>query len=164
VRRRHANCSVEVESEASGVQLKRLIVIIFPRWSHPSFYIGSTVANFERTVVEVPQLGGAFATGSGNGGVVDHLDAAYAYLALGLPSPVASAEDNNAQLARLRNALKAWNPGYTSPTFVDNYHQPQRSFDDVTAARVATVRAEVDPWGSLPRRRSADSRLSRHQH
>ena len=98
-------------------------------------------------VVALRQLGGAFATGSANGGVVDHLDAAYAYLALGVPSPVASAEDNNAQMARLRSTLKAWNTGYTSPTFVDNYHQPQRSFDDVTAARVAAIRAEVDPGG-----------------
>jgi hypothetical protein len=41
-------------------------------------------------VVELRQLGGAFATGSANGGVVDHLDAAYAHLALGVPSPVAA--------------------------------------------------------------------------
>jgi hypothetical protein len=119
-------------------------------------------------VVELRQLGCAFATGSADGGVVDHLDAAYAYLALGVPSPVASAEDNNAQMARLRSTLKAWDTGYTSPTFVDNYHQPQRSFDDVTAARVAAVRAEVDPGASSAaawRRFATEpaSTLSRHQ-
>ncbi len=95
---------------------------------------------------ELRQLGGAFAAPHRAGGAFDRTDAAFAYVGLGIAAPdgsTATADD----LARIAAATAPWRTGFTAPTFVEGRTQPQRTFDDATAARVAEVRRSVDPDG-----------------
>jgi FAD/FMN-containing dehydrogenase len=93
---------------------------------------------------ELRQLGGAFATPTRAGGAFDRTDAAFAYVGLGITDgSAATAED----LTRIAAATAPWRTGFTAPTFVEGRTQPQRTFDDATAARVADVRRSVDPDG-----------------
>ena len=95
---------------------------------------------------ELRQLGGAFASPEQAGGAFDRTGAAFAYVGLGIAAPdgLAATEDD---LARIAAATGPWRTGFTAPTFVEGRTQPQRTFDDATAARVAGVRASVDPDG-----------------
>ncbi|MGI3782733.1 MAG: FAD-binding oxidoreductase, partial [Janthinobacterium lividum] len=95
---------------------------------------------------ELRQLGGAFEVPDRTGGAFDRTDAAFAYVGLGIAEAdgLAATEDD---LARIAAATAPWHTGFTTPTFVENRTQPQRTFDDVTAARVAAVRSNVDPDG-----------------
>jgi hypothetical protein len=97
--------------------------------------------------VELRQLGAAFASPEETAGALDRLDAAFAYVGLGVLAPPASAESVAADLSRMAAATRPWHTGFTTPTFVEDYHQAQRTFDDATVARVAAIRAEVDPDG-----------------
>lgn len=95
---------------------------------------------------ELRQLGGAFAAPERAGGAFDRTDAAFAYVGLGIavPEGLAATEDD---LARIAAATGPWQTGFTAPTFVEGRTQPQRTFDDATAARVAAIRTSVDPDG-----------------
>lgn len=95
---------------------------------------------------ELRQLGGAFAEPARAGGAFDRTEAAHAYLSLGVPVPPV-VDQVREDLLRIAAATAPWRTGLTAPTLVEGYGQQQRTFDDATAARVAAVRAAVDPDG-----------------
>jgi hypothetical protein len=97
---------------------------------------------------ELRQLGGAFAVPHRPGGAFDRTDAAFAYVGLGIAAPDGSTATQD-DLARIARATAPWRTGFTAPTFVEGRTQPQRTFDDTTAARVSAVRRSVDPDGVL---------------
>ncbi|GIE30578.1 oxidoreductase [Actinoplanes italicus] len=98
------------------------------------------------TNVEIRQLGGALAVPSPFGGALDHLDARFAYLGGGVPLGV-TAEAIRARTAVLRDTLRPWDTGTTTPTFAANVAQPQRHLDANRIEAVDRVRARVDPAG-----------------
>jgi hypothetical protein len=95
---------------------------------------------------ELRQLGGAFEAPHRTGGAFDRTTAAFAYVGLGIAAPDGSTATED-DLARIAAATAPWRTGFTAPTFVEGRTQPQRTFDDVTAARVAAIRSDVDPDG-----------------
>jgi FAD/FMN-containing dehydrogenase len=99
------------------------------------------------TNAELRQLGGALAVPDPAGGVLDHLDARFAYMGGGVPfgdvTPAAIVE----RCAAVRAALAPWSSGRTAPSFVENLGQPQGHLDADQVAAVDRVRARVDPHG-----------------
>ncbi|MFC5288321.1 FAD-binding protein [Actinokineospora guangxiensis] len=94
-------------------------------------------------VAELHHLGGALAERAPAGGLLDHLDAGFAYTAFGATADAASAE----HLAVVRRALSPWDVGTTVPSMVASRTQPQGHLDRRRAALAAEVRARVDPDG-----------------
>ncbi|GAA3500033.1 hypothetical protein GCM10019016_071380 [Streptomyces prasinosporus] len=95
---------------------------------------------------ELRQLGGALGEPDPAGGVLDHLPAAYAFMAAGLPelhAPQAIRE----RCAAVRAALAPWDTGRTAPGFVESPDQPQGHLDDGQIAAVDRVRLHYDPDG-----------------
>ena len=96
---------------------------------------------------ELRQLGGALATPSPRGGVLNHYTAPFACMTAGLPDAPHSAEAILAHCATVRAALRPWDTGRTAPTFVETGGQPQRHLDPDQILAVDRVRARVDPDG-----------------
>jgi hypothetical protein len=93
------------------------------------------------------QLGGAFARPVSDGGVLDHFDAAYAYLGAGIPDgPSAEAAIRECN-AKVRAALAPWDTGSTAPSLIEAFSQPQGHLSASQVAAVDVVRAAVDPDG-----------------
>jgi hypothetical protein len=113
--------------------------------------IAGTVKASALTVVELRQLGGAFAVADPRGGAVKSLPGAYASFNLAILGGPATAEDADAQLAGLREAMGPWDTGLTVPTFVERFDAPQKSFEASVAAGVQAVRDRVDPLGLFSR-------------
>jgi hypothetical protein len=117
---------------------EQAVAALLPVAGHGS---GSPLTN-----VEIRQLGGALAVPSPSGGALDHLDARFAYLGGGVPLGV-TAEAIRARCAVLRDTLRPWDTGTTTPTFVSNLGQPQRHLDAFRVEAADRVRARVDPAG-----------------
>ncbi len=96
---------------------------------------------------ELRQLGGAFAVARPDGGVLNHLDARYAYVGAGLEDDPSSRGPIEAQHALVRQALRPWDTGRTAPTFAGGRTRPQGHLSPEQAAAVDRVRARVDPSG-----------------
>jgi FAD/FMN-containing dehydrogenase len=97
--------------------------------------------------VELRQLGGAFATLSQNGGVFDHIDAAYLYWSGGLMTGPFE-HTTPVDLEYIRDATLSYRTGLTVPTWVERHDLPQqRTYDDETLAAVERIRKQVDPEG-----------------
>jgi FAD/FMN-containing dehydrogenase len=96
---------------------------------------------------ELRQLGGAFSVPNPAGGVLDHLDARYAYLGGGMPGGPVTAESILRHCAVVRAALSRWDTGLTAPTLVETFEQPQGHLGRDQVAAVDRVRARVDPAG-----------------
>ncbi len=94
-------------------------------------------------VVELRHLGGALAEPDPAGGLLDHIDAGFAYTGFG-PAADAAAEEH---LAVVRAALSPWDVGTTAPSLVGSRTQPQGHLDRRRADAAAAVRARVDPGG-----------------
>ena len=92
--------------------------------------------------LELRQLGGAFATATANGGVLDHFTAPLLYYGVGL-----AGEETAQSLKAVRAAVEPFRTGFTAPNFIDHFEQPQRTHDDGTRGRVERVRHAVDPAG-----------------
>lgn len=94
--------------------------------------------------VEVRQLAGALATVPEDASALSHIEAPYVLNAVGMAPDPAHAATTRAELGRTVDAMRRWSAGgYLN--FVD---RPTDSvFDDVTTARLAAVKAEVDPFG-----------------
>lgn len=88
-------------------------------------------------LLELRQLGGAFAVGAATGGALDHFTAPTLYYGVG----------PGRELAAVRAALRPYLTGYTAPNFVEHYAQPQRTHDVETRIRIERVRLTVDPTG-----------------
>ncbi|MFD6756876.1 FAD-binding oxidoreductase [Micromonospora gifhornensis] len=97
--------------------------------------------------VELRQLGGAFASPVPGGGALDHVGAAYAWLAGGAPGGPLTLADVADACARVRAALRPWDTGSTVPSLVENVSQPQRHLTAARLANVDRVRLSVDPDG-----------------
>ncbi|MFH8716866.1 FAD-binding oxidoreductase [Streptomyces zaomyceticus] len=95
---------------------------------------------------ELRQLGGALAEPDPRGGALDHLPAAYAVMAAGLPG-LHPAPAIRERCARLRAALTPWDTGRTAPGFVESPDQPQGHLDEADIAAVDRVRLAYDPDG-----------------
>jgi len=98
-------------------------------------------------LVGLRQLGGALAVPDPRGGVLNHLDAAYAYSAAGVPESEADTALIVERCNAIRTVLAPWDTGRTAPTFVDNVHQPQGHLDDDQVRALDRVRDRVDPAG-----------------
>jgi FAD/FMN-containing dehydrogenase len=102
-------------------------------------------------VAELHHLGGALAEPDPAGGLLDHLDACFAYTAFGSTADAASTAAGEEHLAVVRRALSPWDVGTTVPSMVASRTQPQGHLDRRRAAAAAAVRARVDPDGIFVR-------------
>lgn len=98
-------------------------------------------------VFELRQLGGRFAEPVHPGGAFDRTAARFLYLGAGAVFDDIARGRIEGRLRMFREYLEPWNSGFTAPTFVENYGDPQRSLNDSSIARVARIRAACDPTG-----------------
>ncbi|MFF4550002.1 FAD-binding oxidoreductase [Streptomyces sp. NPDC001406] len=96
-------------------------------------------------VATLRQLGGAFADADPRGGVLNQVDAAYAYMGSGPPFGPVTPADLEAHCATVRAALEPWNTGRTVPSLVEGADRPQCHLDPEAVAAVDRVRARIDP-------------------
>lgn len=98
-------------------------------------------------VATLRQLGGAFADPDPRGGVLDQVDAAFAYMGSGPPFGPVTVEDLEAHCLTVRAALQPWDTGTTVPSLVEGADRPQRHLDAGAVAAVDRIRARIDPRG-----------------
>lgn len=122
--------------------------------------IAGTAAGSALAIVELRQLGGAFAVADHRGGVLNSLPGAYASLSVGVLAGPVTAEGTRVQLAALREAMEPWDTGLTVPTYVEGFDAPQKSFDAPVAAEVQAVRRRIDPYGLFTRDVAAAARAA----
>lgn len=96
---------------------------------------------------ELRQLGGALSVPPDTGGALACLDARFAYMGGGVPFEPVTVDDIHAHCAAVREVLEPWNTGWTAPTFIDHYAQPQAHLSAETVAAVDEVRRRIDPAG-----------------
>jgi FAD/FMN-containing dehydrogenase len=96
-------------------------------------------------VATLRQLGGAFADADPRGGVLNQVDAAYAYMGSGPPFGPVTPADLDKHCAAVRAALEPWNTGRTVPSLVEGADRPQRHLDAAAVAAVDRIRARIDP-------------------
>ncbi len=98
-------------------------------------------------IVELRQLGGAFASAPADGGAVSAFSAEFSTMQVAIAAPQSGSGSIEADNARLRDALGSYLHPYTTPTFVENPKNPRRSFPDEVEARIDEIRSRVDPAG-----------------
>ncbi|MCG5216049.1 FAD-binding oxidoreductase [Streptosporangium sp. KLBMP 9127] len=98
-------------------------------------------------VAGLRQLGGAYARSHPQGGVLDNLDARFVYSGAGVPGLTGTPEEIARHIGVVRAALARWDTGWTAPTFVETFAQPQRHLTADGVAAVDRVRERVDPRG-----------------
>jgi hypothetical protein len=98
-------------------------------------------------VLEIRQLGGNFAHPMHEGGAFDRTSAAFLYLGAGAVFDEPGREAIEERLSVMRTYLRTWDTGYTVPTFVENFSDPQRTLDRDATARVDSIRSSYDPTG-----------------
>lgn len=96
---------------------------------------------------ELRHLGGALADGDPAGGVLDRVDARFAYTGFGSAADPVAAEAADEHHAAVRVALSPWDVGTTMPSMVGTRTQPQGHLDERGAELAGRVRARVDPDG-----------------
>ncbi|MFH9426161.1 FAD-binding oxidoreductase [Streptomyces sp. NPDC017529] len=96
---------------------------------------------------ELRQLGAALGRPDPHGGVLDHLDASFAYIGAGIADSPAARNAVAAHLRRVRTALRPWDTGRTAPTFVETAEQPQGHLEPSEIHELDRIRARVDPDG-----------------
>jgi hypothetical protein len=100
---------------------------------------------------ELRQLGGALADKVADGGAIDHLEGAYGYYALAIPTDQGQTMATRRYLAQARAALARWDTGRVVPNFVEDRDNPGRWMSKERAAFVDLVRRDVDPDGLFRR-------------
>jgi hypothetical protein len=98
-------------------------------------------------VATLRQLGGAYAVADPRGGVLNHLDAQYAYMGSGAPFEPVTPASLRAHCDTVRAALSPWDTGQTAPSFVESFEQPQGHLTPEQVRAVDEVRMRVDPSG-----------------
>lgn len=94
---------------------------------------------------ELRHLGGAFSRPSPNGGAISHVPGAYALFCIAMaPVPEAAAAGRAAAGAAVR-AMALWSQASRVPTFTENRADASSMFDGEAWARLATIRAALDP-------------------
>jgi hypothetical protein len=86
-----------------------------------------------------------------DGGAIDHLEGAYGYYALAIPTDEGQATAIRRYLAQARAALAPWDTGRVVPNFVEDRDNPGRWMSKERAAFVDLVRRDVDPDGLFRR-------------
>lgn len=98
-------------------------------------------------VAGLRQLGGALSEPNPDGGVLNHLDAAYVYSGAGVPVDAAHSARIAESFDVVRAALRPWDTGRTAPTFVESVGQPQGHLTAEEVGEIDAVRARIDPDG-----------------
>jgi FAD/FMN-containing dehydrogenase len=98
-------------------------------------------------VATLRQLGGAFADTDPRGGVLNQVNAPFAYMGSGPPFGPVTVADLERHCATVRAALNPWSTGTTVPSLVEGADRPQRHLDAEAVAAVDRVRARIDPRG-----------------
>lgn len=98
-------------------------------------------------VVELRQLGGAFADPLRLGGAFDRIDRPWLYYAAGVAFDTAATESIAGQFSSNSAVLAAHTTRYTIPPFAEDAAEHQQSFGLATARAVNTVRQSYDPDG-----------------
>jgi len=98
-------------------------------------------------IVEIRQLGGAYARDNGHPTAFDHRGAAFSVLTVGVsmdPSTVPSAE-------RVLGALDDWDTGGVWPNFASPHDaaSAKRAYTEATLQRISEIRRRYDPNGVL---------------
>ncbi|GAB2754905.1 FAD-binding oxidoreductase [Amycolatopsis magusensis] len=93
------------------------------------------------------QLGGAYSVADPGGGALSSFAGRFAYSGAGLVVDDSSSAAVEEHCSVVRSALAPWDSGWTVPSFVENWRQPQRHLSDSSVGRVDAVRALVDPDG-----------------
>jgi hypothetical protein len=93
------------------------------------------------------QLGGAFSRPNTAGGALDHLDAHYSYAGSGVPMEPVTVGALRNHITKVRAALGPWDTGWTAPSFVEDFRQPQRHLSRVRVQAVDRIRTRVDSSG-----------------
>lgn len=98
---------------------------------------------------ELRHLGGAFARPVEGGGALSHVRGTYALLAVAVaPFPEAAAA-GRAAAGGVIAAMAPWSQATMVPTFAENRTDTRAFYDDEDWARLAALRASVDPAGVL---------------
>jgi hypothetical protein len=111
--------------------------------------IAGQPAGANLAIIELRQLGGAFADSNPAGGVVDRLDAVYGCFGVGILLGGNPVDVVAKQLDDLRSVLQPWTNEFTVPSFVERFGAPQKSFGPAKGARVAAIRRRADPTGTF---------------
>ena len=98
-------------------------------------------------VVELRQLGGAFADPARPGGAFDRVDSPWLYYAAGVAVDADAAEAIAGQFGANSAVLAAHITPYTVPSFAEDAAGHQQSFGAATARAANTVRQSYDPDG-----------------
>ncbi|MFJ3906174.1 FAD-dependent oxidoreductase [Streptomyces sp. NPDC090025] len=98
-------------------------------------------------VATLRQLGGAFADADPRGGVLNQVDAPFAYMGSGPPFGTVTPADLERHCSVVRAALDPWNAGTTVPSLVEGADRPQGHLAAAEVAAVDRVRARIDPRG-----------------
>ena len=94
--------------------------------------------------VEVRHLGGAFALAAPDGGVLRAIDAAAALYGVGIAAGPAAAAVR-AGLGEVASAVAPWTSPRAFQNFAGRRYPPAELFGQGAAARLAAVKAEIDP-------------------
>lgn len=111
--------------------------------------IAGQPAGANLSIIELRQLGGAFAEPNPAGGVVDRLEARFGCFSVGILLGGNAEEVVVAQLDALRTVLQPWTSEFTVPSFVERFGAPQKSFGPAKASRVEAIRRRSDPTGTF---------------
>jgi hypothetical protein len=101
------------------------------------------------TMVQIRHLGGAFRRGSSHHGVLDRLDQPYLLFALGVPVTPEAAAAIGGAFGALDRALEGHTDGTTLPNFLGSEGDVRRAWSPPTRARLAEVKAAVDPASTI---------------
>lgn len=99
------------------------------------------------TVVELRQLGGAFARPALAGGAFDGTPARFALVQIGALGGGITDDVHRGMMARVRAALSHRDTGFTLPSLVESTTQASRTFGTDVEVLVERVRRDVDPDG-----------------
>jgi hypothetical protein len=136
----HADPRDPMPAVEQGILLKEL-----PAAAAEAFT--EVTAGLPLAVAEIRQLGGAVARPSGAPAAAPGRDAAFAVHAIAVPFVPGGAEAVEEVVVR----MAPWSTGGALPNFAGTGAEPaariRRAFGPVTAARLDTLRARVDPTG-----------------
>jgi len=97
--------------------------------------------------VEIRHLDGAVGRPDPNGGVLSHLEAAYAMFSVGVPMGPVTGAAIEERIGELRASAEPWLSRSTYFNFTENDVDPSDFYPVGAYDRLAAIRAEVDPDG-----------------
>jgi FAD/FMN-containing dehydrogenase len=112
-------------------------------------FVGAAGPDSDSTlmIAELRQLGGALARTPERHGVLPRLDGNYLLFACAIPHGTGTAVAGRAHAERLTRALDPWSSGRRYQNFAERPLGPDAFFEPEALARLAAIKAEVDPDG-----------------